>query len=221
MHHVVPEIVEPELVVGTVGDIRPVARGALRGVGLVLVDAVDGETEVGVDVTHPLGVALCKVRVNRYQVRALAHEGVEIERHGGHEGLSLPRRHLGHLAPVEGDRADELHVVRDHVPELLLAPHRHLGTEETAARFLDGREGFRKDLLENVMGFGHHPFVEIGQGLLQFLALEGILRVALLFPKFFYLGLDLSRSVGDARAEFLRFGLELFFGERLVFLETL
>ena len=73
VHHVVPEIVEPELVVGAVGDVRPVARGALRGVGLVLVDAVDGETEVGVDVTHPLGVALCKVRVDRYQVRALTH----------------------------------------------------------------------------------------------------------------------------------------------------
>ena len=73
VHHVVPEIVEPELVVGAVGDVRPVACGALRGVGLVLVNAVDGETEVGVDVTHPLGVALCKVRVDRYQVRALTH----------------------------------------------------------------------------------------------------------------------------------------------------
>ena len=63
---------------------------------------------------------------------------------------------------MEGNRADELHVVRDHVPELLLARHRHLGAEETAARFLDGREGFRKDFLESVAGFGHHPFIEVG-----------------------------------------------------------
>ena len=100
---------------------------------------------------------------------------------------------------MQRDRTDELDVVRDHVPGLGLSRHRHGRVEETAARFLDGREHLWKDFLEDVTGFLHQPVIEIGQGFLQLLPLERILGMALLSAKLFDLVLDLSSSLGDVR----------------------
>src|SRR5207344_361696 len=65
---------------------------------------------------HPLRVAASEVVVDRDEVDAFAGEGVQIQRHGGDEGLALAGRHLGDLALVQNDTADHLHVVRHHLP---------------------------------------------------------------------------------------------------------
>ena len=72
LHHVVAQVIEAELVVGAVGDVALVGGAALHGARLGVVDAADGQTEVFVDVPHPLRVAPGQIGVDRDQVRAFA-----------------------------------------------------------------------------------------------------------------------------------------------------
>ena len=111
--HVVAEVVEAELVVRAVGDVGAVGRVAL-GVAQVVLDRPDGQAEEAVDGAHPLGVALGQVVVDRDDVDALAGQGVEVGGQGGDERFSLARLHLGDLALVEDDAADELDVEVAH-----------------------------------------------------------------------------------------------------------
>ena len=133
--HVVAEVVEPQLVVGGVGDVAGVrlAAGAGSevlqarvGVGLVEVVGVVHEGEVlardhphaepkeGVEGSVPPGVTAGQVVVDGDQVGALADQRVEVEGQGGHQGLALAGLHLGDLALVEHDAPDQLDVEVTH-----------------------------------------------------------------------------------------------------------
>jgi hypothetical protein len=115
---VVTKIVEAELVVGAVRDVRRVRRALLLD-GLVALDDADRETQEPVDRTHPIRVALREVFVHGNQVHALARERVQIHRQGCNERLALARAHLGDLALVQRDAAHQLHVERPHLERAL------------------------------------------------------------------------------------------------------
>ena len=111
--HVIPEIVEPELVVGAVGDIRGIGLAAL-----VVVQAVDDgvhrEPQETVDAPHPVGVPAGQVVVDGDDVHPAAGEGVEVGGHGGHQGFAFTGLHFGDLALVQHDAADDLDVEGAH-----------------------------------------------------------------------------------------------------------
>ena len=133
--HVVPQIVEPELAVRPVGDVRPVGLVALlrRHVG---VDNTDGEPKKVVDRGHPGGVALGQVVVDRNQVDALPGKRVQDHGQRGHEGLPLAGPHLGDAPVVQGHASDQLHVV---VPEPYRPPgHLAHEREDLDEKFLQG-----------------------------------------------------------------------------------
>ena len=111
--HVVAQVVEAELGVGAVGDVGVVLRAALLR-GHVGLDDADLEAEEAVDLAHPLGVALGQVVVDGDQVGAVAGEPVEVHRHGGDERLALAGLHLGDVAVVEDDAAEDLDVEGAH-----------------------------------------------------------------------------------------------------------
>ena len=92
--HVVAQIVEPELVVGPVGDVGGVGGAALCR-GHLRLDQADLEPEEAVDAAHPLGVALGQVVVDGDEVDPGATEGVEVGRHRRHQRLALAGLHLG------------------------------------------------------------------------------------------------------------------------------
>ena len=96
-HHVVPQVVEAELVVGAVGNVGLVCLAAAHGsqilialiVGQVLRVEEEGqlvldnsyrEPQEAVDGAHPLGVALGQVIVDRDQVTPLACQSIEVKR---------------------------------------------------------------------------------------------------------------------------------------------
>ena len=108
-HHVVPQVVEAELVVGAVGDVRAIGGLALGGVQVVD-DQADGEPQEAVDLAHPLALELGQVVVHGDHVHALAGQSIEHRREGGRQGLALAGAHLGDAALVEHDGADQLHV---------------------------------------------------------------------------------------------------------------
>ena len=128
LHHVVAQVVEAELVVRAVGHVRLVGlaarnsqqllsarllRDALARVdgGALVLDHAQGQAQRVERRPVPLRLASRQVVVDRDQVRALALEGVHVERERGDKRLALARAHLGDVAAVQRDGAGELHVV--------------------------------------------------------------------------------------------------------------
>ena len=147
-HHVVAQVVEAELVVGAVGDVRLIGGAAAGRRRLRVVQAGDVEAEVGVDVPHPLRVAPGQVVVDRDQVRAPAGERVQVERQGRDQRLAFASRHLRDPALMQHDAADELHVVRHHVPGQLVAGDRHGGADQPAAGLAHRGIGLGKEVVQ-------------------------------------------------------------------------
>ena len=136
--HVVAQIIEAELVVGTVGDVGGVSVAAFV-VGQPVDDASRAEAEKPVDLAHPLDVALREVVVHRDHMHAGAVEGVEIDRQGRDQGLALAGLHLGDLAAMEDDSAEDLDV------EVALA-------EGALGGLAHGGEGFHQDFVQGLAG---------------------------------------------------------------------
>ncbi len=66
------------------------------------------------DFTHPLGVALCKVVVDRYDMHALARQRVQICGKGGNESFTFTRFHFRDTPLMQAYTADYLHVEMLH-----------------------------------------------------------------------------------------------------------
>src|ERR1039458_4326857 len=132
--HVVAQIIETELVVGTVGNVGVVAVLAFAVVEVVHDDA-DPEAKGAVDLAHPIGVAVGQVIVNRDNVDALAFKRVQVSGQGGDQRLTFAGLHFGDLGLVQHNSADQLYVEVAHV-------------EEPAAGFADHSEGFDEQVVE-------------------------------------------------------------------------
>src|SRR6267143_1328971 len=155
--HVVAQVVEPELAVGAVGDVglvglRPGHRAqvlqAWIRVGLVEVVGVVDERHLVTDDRHahaerlvdrrvPARVAAGQVVVDRDQVRALALQGVQIERQHRDQRLALTGLHLGNRSLVQHDAADVLDV---EVPQ----------PDGAAGRLPDDGEGFDQQVVQGL-----------------------------------------------------------------------
>ena len=163
--HIVTQIVEAHLVVGTVGDVGVVGLLPLLG-GQAVDDQADFQAQEAVDLAHPLGVTLGQVVVDGDDVDAAARQSVQIGGEGGHQRLALTGLHLGDAALVEYDAAHQLDPV---------------GTQaQHAVRGLpDGGEGLRQDIVQRLavleallelgrlcleLGVGH-GLVLVGHGL--------------------------------------------------------
>ena len=144
--HVVAQVVEAELVVRAVGDVAAVGDLPFLVVQVVLDDA-DRHAEEAVDAAHPLRVAAGEVVVHRDDVDALAGEGVQIRGQGGDERLAFAGLHLGDLAAMENDAADELDVEVPHV-------------ERAPSRLANDGERFGQQIVERRPG--GEPLAELG-----------------------------------------------------------
>ena len=110
---------------------------AALDIGEVGDDHADGEAEEAVDLAHPVGVAAGEIVVDGDDVDALALERVEIDGERRDQGLALAGAHLGDLAAVEDDAADQLDVV------MALA-------ERALGGLADRGEGFGEDVVERL-----------------------------------------------------------------------
>jgi hypothetical protein len=163
--HVVTQVVEPELVVGAVGDVSAVGRPALLGRQLVE-DLADAQTEEAVHPAHPVGVAAGEVVVDGDDVHAVAGERVQVSRQGGDQGLALAGLHLRDVAEVQGGPAHELHLVVE-LPE------------RAARRLADHRERLGQQVVERLVigealaeGVGQRA--QFGIGAVDVVVLEGL-----------------------------------------------
>src|SRR4051812_37892620 len=98
--HVVAQVVESELVVRAVCDIRHVRRAPLLIVEIMNDDAYRKTQEL-VKPAHPLGVAACQVVVDGNDVNTFTGECVEIDRERCDKSLTFTGPHLSDLAPMQ------------------------------------------------------------------------------------------------------------------------
>src|SRR2546426_250356 len=190
----------------------PTAPGRRR---LRVVDAADREAEPREEVAHPLRVTTGEVVVDGDEMRASARERVQVQRQRRDERLPLARRHLGDLPLMQHDAADELYVVRHHVPLEGAAGDHHLAAYQPAARLADRGEGLREDVVQ-----GHLERLDVGRlGLGQLLAelhpLLGIRTVVLLPLQALDLRGHGACALGDQAAQLRRLALQLRIRQRL------
>ena len=114
--HVVPQIVKSKFIVGPVNHIALVGLATGFGVGLVLVNAIHREAVELKNGTHPFRVPSRQIIIDRDQMHTSSGQCIQEHRKGGHQGLSLTRLHFGHLASVQCNTPNQLHIVVDHVP---------------------------------------------------------------------------------------------------------
>ena len=154
--HVVPQVVEAELVVGAVGHVGGV--GGLPG-GKVDAghDQAHAQPQEPVHLAHPLAVAAGQVIVDGNHVHPFAGKGVQVGGQGGHQGFAFTGLHLGDAAPVQGNAADDLHrevLHSQHTPAGLPADGERLGQQivqaGTVGQTLAQRRGLGLQL-----GVGH------------------------------------------------------------------
>ena len=109
--HVVAQVVEPQFVVGGIGDVGGVSALFL-GFGLLRIDDPGGQPQLGIDLAHPFGVALGQIVVDRHDMHALARQRVQIGRKGRHQRLAFTGFHLGDIALMQENPAHQLHIKR-------------------------------------------------------------------------------------------------------------
>ena len=131
--HVVAQIVKTEFVVGAVGDVGGVG-GALFLLRLTRDHHPHAHAQKIVEPPHPLGVTTGQVVVDGDHVHALAGQGIQIDRQGGHKGLALAGFHFGDLALVQHRAADDLYIEVAHA-------------QHTARRLANGGEGLGLNLV--------------------------------------------------------------------------
>ena len=132
--HVVAKVVEAELVVRAVRDVRAVGDLALVVLEIVLDDA-DAHPEEAVEASHPFRVAAGEVIVDRDDVNALAFERVQIGGQSRDERLAFARLHLGDRPVVQDHAADQLDVEVPHV-------------EHAAASLADDGKGLVEEVVD-------------------------------------------------------------------------
>ena len=148
--HVVAQVVEAELVVLPVGNVRAVRCLAVRVIQVVD-DAAHGAGPGSVvDAAHPLRVAPGEVVVHRHNVDAAPAQRVEVAGQGGGERLAFAGAHFGDAALVKKHSADELDV------EVALA-------DGAPGRLAHQREGLEEDVIERA-ALGHLLFEPGGVG---------------------------------------------------------
>ena len=145
--HVVPQVIEAEFVIGAVSDITAIDLAPGLGVHLVE-NTPHRHPQVAVELTHPLAVPLGQVIVNGDQVRPAAGQGVEYQRHSGHQRLAFAGFHLGDTAVVQDDRPHQLHIKGHHVPGHGIAQNLELLPHHLTATGLDNGENFRHAIIE-------------------------------------------------------------------------
>ena len=163
-HHVVPQVVEAQLVIGAVGDIAGIGRPALLAVQ-IMHDQAHAQAQEPVHLAHPLAVAAGEVIVHRHDVHALAPQGVQIGGHGGNQGFAFAGLHLRDPALVQHDAAQHLHVIGPHAQHpFRRLPHDRKGVRQDVVLRLPGAQPVPQLLRLGLQLRVAHPVIGIPPG---------------------------------------------------------
>ena len=135
-NHVVAEVIEAELVIGSVGNVAEVSLAALV-VGESVEDTADCESEPAEHLAHFLSLSLCEVVIDGNNVNALACESVEVRGNARNESFTFTGLHLGDTSLMKNDSTNYL----DGVGLLL---------ENTPSRLSYGSKSLGENVVESL-----------------------------------------------------------------------
>ena len=195
---------------------------------IVLVDDIDFHAQEFIDRSHPLGVALSQVGVDRNQVDALTSQRVQIDRRNSHKGFPLPRLHLRDVALVDGHPTEQLHIIGHHVPYNLGSPGLPLTTFHPATGIFGHGKRLGKQIVERSLK-GVMPLLleriqlvveTLPFGRRDLMLLACFVRHTALFKlpvDLVTISLDILQCLTNPSPEFVCLGLQLLVGQRLQF----
>jgi hypothetical protein len=114
---------------------------------------------------------------------------------------------------MQDDGADELHVVRDHVPHQLVTGHHDLGPEQATAGLADGGVGLGQQVGEGGGQLLLPPLLQLVEPGLEPLSLIRVGTPVLLGAHRLQLGLERTRALGEPVLEPLRLAFEFDFAQ--------
>ena len=134
IHHIVPQIIETKFIVGAIGNIavvcflsadgfeelEAVIIGCVIGIETIRTGITTGagilnhrctQTQNVINRPHALQTYFAEIIVGRHQMRAFSGQGIQEQRQGSHEGLSLTGFHFRDFARMQDHPADQLDVI--------------------------------------------------------------------------------------------------------------
>src|SRR5688572_5073918 len=104
--HVVAQVVKPEFVVRSVGDVGGVGRLPFEVVHVVL-DTPDFKSQETVNLTHPFRVARSQIVVDGNDMdAAAASERIKVSGERGYQGFAFAGSHFSDFALMQDNAAD-------------------------------------------------------------------------------------------------------------------
>ena len=177
--HVVAQIIETELVVSAVRDVRRVGFPAFFVVQVVH-DHAHGQPEEAIKFPHPLRVTLGQVVIDCDHVYSATAERIQINREGSYQRFPFTGLHFCDLALVQYHATDKLHVEVSHL-------------EDATTGLADNRESFDQNFVQR---FINH----LGPLVFELLDAVGV-RIRLLWCA--------GQAFLDALPEFVSLGAQL------------
>ncbi|MBA7654083.1 hypothetical protein ES703_61958 [subsurface metagenome] len=132
--HVIPQVIEAELVVRAVSDVFAVGFVSFDFSHIVL-DCSHLESEEVVDGTHPLRISFGQIIIHGDDMNSFVSKGVQIGGKSGDQGFSFPGFHFSDFSLMEDDTAHELDIEVTHV-------------DGAFPRFPDNGKGFNQDIIQ-------------------------------------------------------------------------
>src|SRR5690625_6708701 len=104
-HHVVTQIIKPELIVGSVGNICSIRFSSGVRVGLKTIYTINSESVKVKNGLIPLRIPLGKIGVYCNDMDTPAGECIQVGGEKCRQGFTLTRLHLCNAALIHGDRS--------------------------------------------------------------------------------------------------------------------
>ncbi len=117
--HVIPQIIESELIVGSIGNIGTVSFLFLRR-GLPMYHQSRGQAHKGIYTPHFFRTHTRQIIIDGYNMYTFSRQSVEISRKRCNQGFTFSRFHLGNTALVQYDTAQKLNMERSFLKDTVI-----------------------------------------------------------------------------------------------------
>ena len=159
--HVVPQVVKAQLVVGAVSNVRGVSLPALGGSHAGNHQA-NGQTQIAVDLTHPLGLIFGQVVVDSDHMDPFPGQGIQIAGQNGHQGFAFTGLHFSDPTLMQNDAAHKLHRIGPQA-------------QHPVRRLPHGGESLRQQVIQGLPL--SQPLLELGSLAPEFFLAQGLIAV--------------------------------------------
>ena len=132
--HIVAQIIKTQLIIGGIGNVCRISAFA-RFIIHIMDNTADAQPQSLMHDTHPIGIALGEIIIDRHHMHGAARQGVQITRQSGDQCFAFAGFHFRNGAIMQHHAANHLHII------MALA-------QSAARRFAHRGKGFFKNIVK-------------------------------------------------------------------------